>query len=415
MTKTGAEREIMGFYQRAVDLGYDSSEDLVRKGVWGGELYQGERGGGEFVRGSRAWLWRHLDDSDADGVDLVCLPGETPGEQQENVPKSRTGIRRLTPSTASAHPLVSSAVAKKLSAEQLRESLEVVDLDLKRLLIHPMFTDEPVHVKNLKLLLYNYLVKNNVEYKQGFHEILGMIYLQIYDSDEDQQDKLKVILKVFTKLMNPLNSVFYEEENLLKWESKVFRPMLLGLSPKIFSIIYSGHGKNHNNNLIWIIRWTRLLFIREIAQKTDILELWDHLLTLTSSQFSLFIASFISVLLISVYDQIIAFSKETSLDHDDLIEVLLLRYKEMNPNIDVVRYCQTAMEAADVFNANENDRLYNICKRFLAWKYGETNEILNLHQSTRNMVITGFDTPTDIHRLRMEEKLKRRVLGRLKK
>ena len=189
--------------------------------------------------------------------------------------------------------------------------------------------------------------------------------------------------------------------------------MLMGLSPKVFSIIYSGHGKHHNNNLIWIIRWTRLLFIREIASKVDILELWDHLLTVPAAQFPLFMAAFISVMLLSIYDQVVEFSRDKTLDHDDLIEILLLRYKEMNPHIDVVKYCQVAMEATEQFNAGELDKLFGTATKFLEWKYRDSPQILAMHQQSRDMKLGRPDIPPDPNRLRMEEKLKQRVLQRL--
>lgn len=420
------------FSQRAVDLGYDHG-GVVARGVWLGEFYEGMSRSDERCagRGSRSWLWTHLAGEELPELEM---PGaEYRHEESRSVSGSDSGsgsggraghthatygghgglgkgnVRVLTPVRATAHPLA--GAEKGDLSERLNTSMEIVDLDLKRLLIHPMFS-EPQHVKNMKLLLYNYLL-DSIEYKQGFHEIMGMIYMQIYDNDENSETKLRTVLKLFTTLMAPLNKVFYEEDNLLNWEQKIFRPMLMGLSPKVFSIIYSGHGKHHNNNLIWIIRWTRLLFIREIASKVDILELWDHLLTVPAAQFPLFMAAFISVMLLSIYDQVVEFSRDKTLDHDDLIEILLLRYKEMNPHIDVVKYCQVAMEATEQFNAGELDKLFGTATKFLEWKYRDSPQILAMHQQSRDMKLGRPDIPPDPNRLRMEEKLKQRVLQRL--
>ena len=169
--------------QWAIDH-YETRDQLVQKGIWKGELYHDSI----FKENSRG---------------LVPVPMLTDGDNYDenhnaNVPKrvlhsnvsSSVGIRRLTPVEAvEKHPLsddndkTKGSLSKRSDEKPLtlRETLEIIDLDLSRIMLDDIFQEPKVHAQ-MRQLLYNYLLihqNEHLQYKQGFHEILSVIYLQL--------------------------------------------------------------------------------------------------------------------------------------------------------------------------------------------------------------------------------------------
>lgn len=209
--------------QWAIDH-YETRDQLLQKGIWKGELYHDSI----FKENSRGWLWKALllcDENnnclltdnfkglDLNQFGLVPVPMLADGDNYDenhnaNVPKrvlhsnvsSSVGIRRLTPVEAvEKHPLSDDNDKTKGSLSKgsdekpltLRETLEIIDLDLSRIMLDDIFQEPKVHAQ-MRQLLYNYLLihqSEHLQYKQGFHEILSVIYLQLYHgTDLDNTD-----------------------------------------------------------------------------------------------------------------------------------------------------------------------------------------------------------------------------------
>lgn len=225
--------------QWAIDH-YETRDQLIQKGIWKGELYHGSI----FEENSRGWLWKALllydennsglladnsRDLDLNHFGLVPVPILTDeendaGKNSVSVPEralhsnvsSSLGIRRLTPIEAvDNHPLSGNKAKGSSSSKSmakvpednpltLRETLEIIDLDLSRIMLDDIFQEPRVHAQ-MRQLLYNYLLihqNEQLQYKQGFHEILSVIYLQLYHGTDVDNINLQNVLIIFNKLMN---------------------------------------------------------------------------------------------------------------------------------------------------------------------------------------------------------------------
>lgn len=189
---------------------------------------------------------------------------------------SSLGIRRLTPIEAvDNHPLSGNKAKGSSSSKSmakvpednpltLRETLEIIDLDLSRIMLDDIFQEPRVHAQ-MRQLLYNYLLihqNEQLQYKQGFHEILSVIYLQLYHGTDVDNINLQNVLIIFNKLMNQIEPIFYNEENLINWDKTIFTKVFKICLPDLFTKIFyqpakSGNGgkKGANylvhSNLIW--------------------------------------------------------------------------------------------------------------------------------------------------------------------
>lgn len=402
----------------------------------------------------RSWLWRTLvltphmemDVSPFEG-DLLPVPlittkreeEEQEGDQQVK-PTShersiseyrkkmqhniKMGIRRLTPREVVHDPLQDSKGAHVPTIENdelsLDEALEIIDLDLSRLMLDDMFRD-PAVLAQLRQLLYNYLIiskqrqsshsfiKDPMEengdsgepttfrYKQGYHEILGLIYLQLSPENGTtilDSEMMRNVLNIYIKLMDQVAPVFYDEQALINWDETQFSLILKNASPILYDVMYE-NGNSHNN-LIWLLRWTKVLFLRELP-RDQVLIIWDHLLTFTYP-IANYVACLIVTLLLSIYDQLLELNKHDS-DHDDIIE-MMLHFKENKviPSIDMVELCKLAGNICELWYSRQFHDIKSICDSFIKLK-------------------TGIDTSNTIdpNRQRLENKLRQNVMKSLSK
>lgn len=440
--------------QWAIDH-YETRDQLVQKGIWKGELYHDSI----FKENSRGWLWKALllcDENnnclltdnfkglDLNQFGLVPVPMLTDGDNYDenhnaNVPKrvlhsnvsSSVGIRRLTPVEAvEKHPLSDDNDQTKGSLSKgsdekpltLRETLEIIDLDLSRIMLDDIFQEPKVHAQ-MRQLLYNYLLihqSEHLQYKQGFHEILSVIYLQLYHGTDLDNTDLQNVLIIFNKLMNQIEPIFYNEENLINWDKRVFTKIFRICLPDLFSKVFyqppkTGSGKKKNvdhlihSNLIWLIRWTRLLFLRELPLKY-VLIIWDHVLTF-NYPLDIFIACTIITLLLSIYDELHELVSQGDYEHtnnnDEFVE-LILHFKKIFEKEDASKddekfldLCKVTGNLCELWYGKNYDDMRLICHTFINAKFGiKTSDVLSMETAKLSI---------DPNRQSLENKLRERV------
>ncbi|SMN20630.1 similar to Saccharomyces cerevisiae YJL044C GYP6 GTPase-activating protein (GAP) for the yeast Rab family member, Ypt6p [Maudiozyma saulgeensis] len=413
---------------------YKTREQLIQNGIWGGELYKHVK---IINNHDRSWIWKTLllhsenqDDSNKDKKyitndsflfdsldNLVPVPLLSPitkknedADQLQNTTLAFTpikqivkignkGIRKLTPKETHLHPLTNHEDEDDYGMN-ISDTLEIIDLDLSRLIVSPIFQDPKVHAL-MRQIMFNYLLLTNEDkqrknipivdqiyrYRQGFHEILSIIFLQFYDSNLNNIE-IKFILFIFIKLMVPLQRTFYIEKNLLNWQNNYFIKLLKLSSPQIYSIFYPTTTNTNHTNLIWLIRWTRLLFLRELPIQ-DCLIVWDHILTFSYPVDSM-VACIIIAILITVRKNLIEIYQDNEMDNDDLIE-FMLQFDKHIKNLNILKICELAG---------------SLCE---SWENGNWKDL--------SKIVTNYinQNEMDPNRKRLEDKLKQRVQRSLNK
>lgn len=362
---------------------YQSRDRLSRQGVWKGELYTPQ----EIPFLHRGWCWRTLLLSDEDEliVSLEVVPDTEELESRRNSPVKPTthGIRRLTPVMAESHPLTLEDPLKEQIP--MDETLDIISLDLERLLIDDIFSKESVK-NEMKRILYNYVIYNNTSYKQGYHELCGTIYLQMQGNGQDEV--MVNTFNIFNKLMKHVQPVFYTEGKLIEWCRNTFGSILKHTSPKLHDLLVKHH---RMDNTIWLIRWTRLLLLREFDMDY-VLKIWDHLLTFQYPIEGL-MACMIVVLLIVVSQEL-----HCCEDQGDLISILLHYPREKA--IDVVELLKYSGNLYELWASKQFEDMKGVgdtlCKIYSREWYEKCQGI-------------------DVNRLRLEERLRKRVEWKLSK
>lgn len=262
------------------------------------------------------------------------------------------------------------------------ETLNVIKLDVERLLIDPIFEDEKIR-KEIIEILFNYNKINS--YKQGFHEICGLIYLELY-KDNTNNKLIKVdTFNIFTSLMISMVPNFYVEDNLIGWCLSKFNKYLALVDLSIYELLVKRHGIESQ---IWLIRWVRLIFMRELGL-SNTTRIIDQLLSF-DNDLSLLIPFIIIICLIKIKIKLVECE-----DNGEILQ-LLLRYPitELN-NKEIKEIIELSIK---LFKSPENKlESYGIS---INKKYNKEY---------------NWDKVKDLNRLKMEMKLQRRVRKALNK
>ncbi|CCH45258.1 GTPase-activating protein [Wickerhamomyces ciferrii] len=150
------------------------------------------------------------------------------------------------------------------SSEDVDSILDVIKMDVDRLIIDSIFQNEDIK-QDILTILYNY--NNFTPYKQGFHEICGLIYLELY-KDDPQNPQIKIeTFNIFTSLMLSVVPNFYIEDNLIGWCISIFNKYLKLIDDSLYDFLIKTH---KIESQIWLIRWVRLLFLRELGMQNTI-------------------------------------------------------------------------------------------------------------------------------------------------
>ncbi|SCV05527.1 LANO_0H09450g1_1 [Lachancea nothofagi CBS 11611] len=375
---------------------YGTREELAKHGVWRGELYRAEES--SFM--DRGWCWKTLLLGDGDEplvTDLAIVPENSLASSPVHSATRQYGIRNLTSERASTHPLMTiddaaHTISKDGDDDRLKEkvsvqeTLDIIELDVSRLLLDPIFESAECK-KEMVEILYNYVLYNQTSYKQGYHELCGAVYMQMFREVPDTR-KLNT-LNIFNKLMKRARSVFYEEAALLQFAEFKFDRIFRITVPKLHHLLTKHHGLD---NAVWLIRWTRLLFLREF-DLNYVLRIWDHLLTFMIPLEDL-VACCIVVLLIAITRDLYACE-----DQGEVIG-LLLHYPS-HRLIDCVELMKQSASLYELYVTKQFSDMEglgeNLCKVHNRQWYDKQTQVV------------------DHNRLRLEERLKRRVGLRLNK
>ncbi|CCE63329.1 hypothetical protein TPHA_0E02370 [Tetrapisispora phaffii CBS 4417] len=446
---------------------YDGIEQLIQNGIWRGELYNNH----VVTENNRGWLWKtivlHGDVIDntlnnGENVDgnfnniLIPVPIVTDqngntlianlknNNDGRNLNKPNRGIRRLTPMQAEINPLSdnnnegdtkyenekrkeASNDDDELITMSLEDTLEIIDLDLSRLLLNPIFQHPTVH-SQMRQILFNYIysIQNNAEnintsviqvnknYQQGFHELLGMIYLQLFrysnslaTSINHEHDNniilMNDVFQIYKKLMKQMVPTFYTRANLIRWENEKFKPILKLCSKKLYEVLYT---KNEElTNLIWLLRWIRLIFLRELPMDYVVV-IWDHILTF-QYPIDLFMICLIVSLLLNIYEDLI--TDDDDYDKDDIIEKLL-HFEETAGTklISCIELCKMSGNLCELYMYENYQDMACICDTFVKVRIGE-DTFEKLSQLDADKQPMKKQPSIDPNRKRLEDKLKSRV------
>lgn len=229
-------------------------------------------------------------------------------------------------------PLASSNNVDDHEGTKNVELLETIIMDIERLFPGEKFYafENPYskqYKRDLIEILYIWSKCNsNIGYKQGFHEIMGLIYmnlakesvevpsnselnkedlsiLNIYDKEYLKHD----IFAIFNKFMvqSHVVSSFYDKEQKLMECIETFNVNLM----KVDQIIhYNLISKVKLESQLWIIRYFRLLLLRELGNDLETVSLfWDKLVAVQAADVNtpLLISFGIIVLLIKMKGDLI--------------------------------------------------------------------------------------------------------------
>ncbi|SCU86795.1 LAME_0D07690g1_1 [Lachancea meyersii CBS 8951] len=375
---------------------YGTREDLTRRGIWRGDLYNAEES--RFL--DRGWCWKTLllrGEDELLVTELAPVPEKAAIEEAQLHPdRTQSRLRNLTPERARTHPLMHGEDEANLGNQDaedrlkekisVQETLQIVRLDISRLLLHPMFESTECKAEMVQIL-YNYVMHNQISYKQGYHELCGAVYMQM--ANESCETRKLNTLNIFNKLMERARPVFYEEAALLDFAHFKFDRILKLTMPKLHHLLTKHHGLD---NAVWLIRWTRLLFLREF-DLNYVLKVWDHLLTFVIPLEDL-VACCIVVLLIAIARDL--YSCE---DQGEVISILL-HY----PSDKLIDCVELMNKSAGLYE------LY-VTKQYADMK-GLGENLCKVHNRQ------WYDKQTQVadqNRLRLEERLKRRIGQRLRK
>ncbi|KAI3405231.2 hypothetical protein KGF56_001976 [Candida oxycetoniae] len=185
------------------------------------------------------------------------------------------------------------------------ELLESIILDIERLFPGEEFfhnTNDPntILIKRqlIEILFVWSKCNQTVGYKQGLHEILGLIYWNLYKESVNYDPKASTftneeasILNLFNKnylchdiftifnkfvLSSGIITRFYESETCLTNSINQFDMYLMKIDQFIH---YTMNTRLHLESQLWIIRYLRLVLIRELGNDLEVTNLvWDKLI-----------------------------------------------------------------------------------------------------------------------------------------
>lgn len=259
--------------------------------------------------------------------------------------------------------------------------LTIIIMDIDRLFPGEWFYSNSnplslVHKQTLVEVLYIWAKCNpRVGYKQGIHEILGLLYMNLHHesivipkTNSLSHQELTILnlfnskymshdlFTIFNKfiLESRIIDKFYETEDSL-WKSIEYFNMKL---MKIDQLIhYTLINKLRLESQLWIIRYLRLLLLRELVDLDAVSLLWDKIIaTPTSNNRIVPVPEFITFMIIQLLLQI-----KTQLITGDFSETmsLLLHYpistKVQNKRLKLEFINNLYTDALNLYEKRDND------------------------------------------------------------
>lgn len=265
------------------------------------------------------------------------------------------------------------------------EELDVIKVDVDRLLLDPIFAREEIK-NDMMDILYTFS-KQVASYRQGFHELCGVVYLNLYrDGAAASRDLRTDCYHIFSHLVaQHVIPTYYNQDAFLGWCVSIFNKYLLLIDPSLYELLI----KYHNiDSQIWLIRWCRLLFLRELGlQNTEALLdfLWCYDADLTK-----LVPFLIIILLVRVKMSLVECE-----DQGELLYLLLHYPFHQYTRQEIQEMVQFATQ---MYQSPESE--------LKAWG-------VKCNQRYHSKV--NWNKVKDLGKLRLELKLQRRVRGALKK
>lgn len=237
--------------------------------------------------------WHLLEDDHAFYIPLsFAVKGRTSGSSKS---LKQSVQRKLT----AADPLsdASSGKGGTPSHDTDLELLQAIIMDVERLFPGEEFFRELGHKKQLIEVLYVWSKCNlSIGYKQGIHEILGLIYFNMY-KESIHVEKVKVtdkneltimnlyshqylkhdLFTIFNKFMvgSGIITKYYDNERTLIEAIDQFNVYLMKVDQVVY---YTLLHKLKLESQLWIMRYFRLLLSREINDLAQCSAYWDLLI-----------------------------------------------------------------------------------------------------------------------------------------
>lgn len=318
-------------------------------------------------------------------------PKETlrkPRVNNSGIRRTRTLKNSLTRESGEINPLRDSGKADVDSKNDTSniELLRTIIMDIDRLFPGEEFfatsnPDSLEHKKSLIEVLFIWSKCNSkIGYKQGIHEIMGLIYLNLYresiiipSTNTITADDLKILslydkhylshdlFTIFNKFMfdSCISTKFFESEEELAKFIDSFNANLMKVDQLIH---YNLINKLKLESQLWIIRYCRLILLREFDNDFENLNLlWDKLICLhnvsplhnSMNDIPQIIIFVIIVLLIQVKSELITCDFSESL-------ILLLHYPMKAKMIQEVDFVHNLFKhAIKLFESKDKDlKLY---------------------------------------------------------
>lgn len=250
--------------------------------------------------------------------------------------------------------------------------LNTIILDIDRLFPGEKYIDNKFYKHQLIEVLYVWAKCHpTIGYKQGFHEILGLMYINmrqdsvsIPNTNTFSGDDLKILslfdvnylchdlFTMFNKFMvnSGIIGSFYEDEKVLMNSIETFNMYLMKVDQLIH---YTMISKLKLESQLWCIRYFRLLLSRELGNDLSLTNgLWDKLITVDGNKIPVVLYFLVIVMLINIKSDLIASDFSESLS-------LLLHYPITDGDSKFTHTIFT--DGLKLFNNRDNDlKLYEL-------------------------------------------------------
>ncbi|KAI5962886.1 hypothetical protein KGF57_001325 [Candida theae] len=234
------------------------------------------------------------------------LPPSVSRKVKKNSLRERAFENPLQPASTTTTTTTTDTIVSGDDHEENLELLNNIILDVERLFPGEEFYHSgadaiPIRKQVVEVLYIWCKCHPRIGYKQGFHEILGLIFMNLYKEsvalDQDQlysanysQDEMAILglynirfichdlFNIFNKFVtgSGVAAGLYESELQLTKSIDLFNAYLMKIDQFIH---YTLTTRLELDTQLWIIRYLRLLLVRELGEELETTSLlWDKLI-----------------------------------------------------------------------------------------------------------------------------------------
>lgn len=201
--------------------------------------------------------------------------------------------------------------------------LQSIVLDVQRVFPGEPFYQSRLAKKRLITVLYAWANEHSIGYKQGMHEVMGLIDMTIspesvtLDNTNTLEADERAILALFDErfaehdlyalfsafvLDSGVIALFYESETRLSRAIREFDSLLLKVDQLVH---YNLVTKLHIESQLWIIRYLRVVLLREISNLDLTIFFWDKLVALDVATIPDLVVLLVVVLLVHLKQDLV--------------------------------------------------------------------------------------------------------------